>query len=170
VTKFVTGSLAQAGATGGADRAALLAKVGESVLHLLTSATSPPRSIRITALDIAVELEWPATATPAAPAGQPDPGDDGPPPAGGHLVGSASVGTLRLAPKSPVATPFVSVGDPVRAGQRLAVVETLGLMVPVEADRDGRVGEVLKGDGEPVEFGEPLFVIEPGHATGPVSR
>ena len=146
MTELVTWDLAQADPIRQVDRATLLAAVGGSVLHLLASAPTPPRSIRVTARDIAVELEFPA-------AHQPAPVDVDPPPAGDHRITSPSVGTFRPA--------AVAVGDPVRAGQRLAAVETMKQPIPVEAEVDGRITEVLKTDGQPVEFGEPLFTVEP---------
>jgi acetyl-CoA carboxylase biotin carboxyl carrier protein len=154
-------------------RAALLAEVGRSVLRLLAELPTPPDRIRIRVRDIALELEWPApdrrapaqsplaaaggtTAAPAA--GQPAPTGGGPPP-GDHGVTAATVGTFYRAPE-PGAPPFVEVGDPVQVGQQLAIVETMKMMIPVEADVNGRVREVLKRDGQSVEFGEALFLIE----------
>ena len=75
-------------------------------------------------------------------------------------VRAPSVGVFYRAPE-PGAPPFVGEGDTVRPGQQVAIVEAMKLMLPVEADRAGRVVEVLKRDGEPVEYGEVLFVLAP---------
>ncbi|WP_344407286.1 acetyl-CoA carboxylase biotin carboxyl carrier protein, partial [Dactylosporangium fulvum] len=62
---------------------------------------------------------------------------------------------------APDAAPFVEVGDLVRAGQQVGIVEAMKLMNPVEAVCDGVVAGVLVGDGEPVEYGQPLLLLEP---------
>jgi acetyl-CoA carboxylase biotin carboxyl carrier protein len=79
----------------------------------------------------------------------------------GHRVTAPTVGVFYRAPE-PGAQPFVAVGDAVAPGQQLAIVEAMKLMIPVEADRAGRVAEVLCADGEAVEFGQPLFAIGDG--------
>lgn len=156
----------------------LLAEVRGSVLRLLADLPTPPGRIRVSARDIAVELEWPAEAVPVpgppvalpasglpAPTGPPAPGPPAAPApcgddsAGHHQVTAPTVGTFCCRPE-PGAPPFVEVGEAVRAGQQLAIVEAMKLMIPVEADVDGRVREVLKDDGQPAEYGEPLFLIE----------
>ena len=60
----------------------------------------------------------------------------------------------------------MSVGTVARPGQQVGIVEAMKLMVPVEADWAGRVSAVLKGDGEPVEYGEPLFAFGDTDAAG----
>lgn len=136
---------------------AMLAAVRASVLVLLAELPTPPARIRVSAQDIAVELEWAAPAPVAVPAA---PVAAAPPVAAGHHeVTAATVGTFYGRPE-PDAPPFVAVGDAVRAGQQLAIVEAMKLMIPVESDVDGWVREVLKTDGQPVEFGEPLVLIE----------
>ncbi len=55
----------------------------------------------------------------------------------------------------------MEVGDRVKAGQQVAIVEVMKLMIPVEADRDAVVVEVLAGDGESVEYGQALFALGP---------
>ncbi|TDC72092.1 hypothetical protein E1200_00260 [Actinomadura sp. GC306] len=69
------------------------------------------------------------------------------------------VGTFYSAPE-PGAEPFVAVGDEVRAGQQIAILEVMKLMTPVAADRAGRVVEVLVPDGTPVEFGTGLIAVD----------
>jgi acetyl-CoA carboxylase biotin carboxyl carrier protein len=77
----------------------------------------------------------------------------------GQQVKSPMVGTVYLRP-SPDAEAFVKVGDRVAAGQTLLIVEAMKTMNPIPAPVAGVILEMLVGDGEPVEFGEPLVVIE----------
>jgi acetyl-CoA carboxylase biotin carboxyl carrier protein len=60
----------------------------------------------------------------------------------------------------PGAPAFVSEGDLVAPGQQVAIIEAMKLMIPVEADRVGRISAVLVSDGQPVEYGQPLFALE----------
>jgi acetyl-CoA carboxylase biotin carboxyl carrier protein len=175
VTDLVTPDrLNQADPTSELERTSLLTEVCGSVLRLLAESPKLPERIRISAQDIAVELEWRATDQQAPPQGpattaqliavpptteQPSSGGDSPSPGGDHSVTAATVGIFYRAPE-PGAPPFVEVGDSVHVGQQIAIVEAMKLMIPVEADVDGLVREVLKGEGQPVEFGEPLFLIE----------
>ena len=88
------------------------------------------------------------------------------PPASGesaatHLDEATSplVRTVYLAPE-PGATPFIAVGDAVETGQTLFIVEAMKTMNPIAAPRSGKVVRILVKDGQPVEFGEPLAIIE----------
>jgi acetyl-CoA carboxylase biotin carboxyl carrier protein len=74
-------------------------------------------------------------------------------------VTSPMVGTAYCAPE-PGAAAFVKVGDPVRVGQTLLIIEAMKVMNPVAAPRAGTVTEILVRDAQPVEFGEVLLVIE----------
>lgn len=76
----------------------------------------------------------------------------------GHVITSPIVGTFYHAP-SPDADPYARVGDRVSAGQVLCIVEAMKLMNEIESDVAGEVLEILPSNGQPVEFGEPLFVI-----------
>lgn len=75
------------------------------------------------------------------------------------VVVSPMVGTAYLKP-APDAQPFVKVGDRVAAGQTLMIVEAMKTMNPIASPRDGTVKEVLVKDAQPVEFGEPLMIVE----------
>lgn len=101
----------------------------------------------------------PAPAPAAAPAA-PAPASA---PAGGgddrHLMRAPMVGTFYRA-ASPGAKPFVEVGQTVRAGQTLCIIEAMKMLNQIEADRAGVVTEILADNEEPVEFDQPLFVIE----------
>ena len=78
-----------------------------------------------------------------------------------HLVKSPIVGTFYRA-GSPTARSFVEVGDRVRKGQVLCIIEAMKLMNEIESDCDGEILEVLVANGQPVEYGEPLFKIRKG--------
>ena len=75
-------------------------------------------------------------------------------------VSSPIVGMFFRSP-SPEAPHFVEVGSTVRKGQVLCIVEAMKLMNEIEADTDGTVTDILVENGQPVEYGEPLFLIEP---------
>ncbi|HLR29236.1 MAG TPA: acetyl-CoA carboxylase biotin carboxyl carrier protein [Paenalcaligenes sp.] len=76
----------------------------------------------------------------------------------GHTVSAPMVGTFYRAP-NPGAAPFVEVGQTVKEGDALCIVEAMKLLNEIEADRAGVIKAVLVENGEPVEFGQPLFVI-----------
>jgi acetyl-CoA carboxylase biotin carboxyl carrier protein len=96
-----------------------------------------------------------APAPPPAAASAPE----APARARGDTVNSPMVGTVYLQPQ-PDADPFVKVGDTVQAGQTLFIVEAMKTMNPIPAPKGGRIVEILVSDAQPVEFGEPLVVIE----------
>jgi acetyl-CoA carboxylase biotin carboxyl carrier protein len=75
------------------------------------------------------------------------------------VVTSPMVGTAYMSPE-PGARPFVEVGTTVRAGQTILIVEAMKTMNQIPAPRAGRVVQILVEDGHPVEFGEPLMIIE----------
>ena len=77
-----------------------------------------------------------------------------------HVVKSPIVGTFYSAP-SPGAEPFVKVGDHVEVGQVLCIVEAMKLMNEIESDVSGEVMRIFVENGQPVEYGEPLFAIRP---------
>jgi acetyl-CoA carboxylase biotin carboxyl carrier protein len=77
----------------------------------------------------------------------------------GNVVKSPMVGTFYRA-ASPGAAPFVEVGSVVKLGDPICVIEAMKIMNEIEADAAGTIREILCENGEPVEFGQPLFVIE----------
>ncbi|WP_337187302.1 acetyl-CoA carboxylase biotin carboxyl carrier protein [Phenylobacterium sp.] len=79
--------------------------------------------------------------------------------AAGDAVKSPMVGTVYLQP-NPGAPAFVKVGDTVEAGQTLFIVEAMKTMNPIPAPRGGKIVQILVEDAQPVEFGEPLAIIE----------
>ena len=76
----------------------------------------------------------------------------------GHVVKSPMVGTFYRSP-SPGAEAFVQIGQAVKQGETLCIIEAMKLLNEIEADASGVVKAILLDNGEPVEFGEPLFVI-----------
>lgn len=152
-----------------------LSLVQEHIVELLARLDRPPRNLRVRAGEVLVDITWedrtwddqPGGSGRAA-AGSPEgsgepvataevPPEPGNRVAGDHLT-SPGVGVFYHA-SEPGAEPFVSVGSLVRPGQQVGIIEAMKLMVPVEADRAGRIVEVLKGNGEPVEYAEPLFAL-----------
>jgi acetyl-CoA carboxylase biotin carboxyl carrier protein len=91
----------------------------------------------------------------AATGGQPKPGPDLPE---GHVVRAPMVGTFYASP-APDKPPFVTLGQAVKAGETLGIIEAMKMFNPIEADVSGTVLKVLVEGGQPVEFDEPLFVI-----------
>jgi acetyl-CoA carboxylase biotin carboxyl carrier protein len=95
--------------------------------------------------------ELPPAALVEAGAGKPKPGE--------HVITAPMVGTFYAAP-SPGAKPFVEIGDEIKVGQVLCVIEAMKMMNQIEADKAGRIASIMARNGDPVEFGQPLFVIE----------
>lgn len=77
----------------------------------------------------------------------------------GHIVKSPMVGTFYLKP-SPTSNPYVEVGKEIKKGDTLCIIEAMKLMNEIESEYSGKVKEILVQDGEPVEFGTELFIIE----------
>jgi len=103
---------------------------------------------------VAQPMPVPVPAPEAAPAPAP-----AAPQQTGTPLTSPMVGTFYRAP-SPGADPFVKVGDTVKKGQVVCIIEAMKLLNEVEADMDGTVKEVCVENGQPVEFGQSLFIIE----------
>jgi acetyl-CoA carboxylase biotin carboxyl carrier protein len=95
----------------------------------------------------------PAPAAPAVAAVDPD--------AGLHMVKSPLVGTFYGSP-SPGASPFVSPGDRVQKGQVIGIVEAMKLMNEIESDVAGEIVKCLATNGQPIEYGQPLFSVRVG--------
>ena len=94
-----------------------------------------------------------AAAMPATAAGEHKPLNDE------HTVTSPMVGTYYSA-TSPGAKAFVEIGTEIKVGQILCIIEAMKMMNQIESDKTGRVTAILAKNGEPVEFGQPLFIIE----------
>ncbi|MBX3687545.1 MAG: acetyl-CoA carboxylase biotin carboxyl carrier protein, partial [Rhodocyclaceae bacterium] len=96
-----------------------------------------------------------AAAAPAAISVPADPADETPE---GHVVKSPMVGTFYRA-AAPGEKPFVEIGDSISSGDRLCIIEAMKLMNEIECDATGTIKAVLVENGQPVEYGQPLFII-----------
>ena len=99
----------------------------------------------------------PQAAPAAAPEAAPAPGPEA---EGGVEVHSPIVGTFYRA-SSPDAEPFVQVGQKVSSGQTLCIIEAMKIMNEIESDQAGTIVKILVEDGQPVEYNQPLFIIDP---------
>ena len=131
-------------------------KEGEESVRISRAATGAPMPQYFAAPAPAPAAPAPAPAAPAAEAA-PTPlarrKDDK------NLITAPMVGTYYAAP-SPTAKPFVAIGDEVKVGQVLCIIEAMKMMNQIESDRAGKVTAIMCNNGEPVEFGQPLFVVE----------
>jgi len=133
--------------------AALLKDTGLSEIEF----ESEGKRIRVnTGHGAPVVHQVPAAAAPAAVAAAPAAKTDGPP--AGALT-SPMVGTAYLSPE-PGAAPFVKAGDRVNKGQTVLIIEAMKVMNPIQAPVAGTVKDILITDGQPVEFGEALMIIQ----------
>lgn len=114
-------------------------------VYVQPSASFAPPMASVPAAGAFAPEQAPAAA-PAAPVVQ------------GHVVTSPMVGTFYRSP-SPGADPFVQVGDSVKEGQTLCIIEAMKLLNEIESDKTGVVKEILIENGQAVEYGQPLFVI-----------
>jgi acetyl-CoA carboxylase biotin carboxyl carrier protein len=94
----------------------------------------------------------PTPSAPAAPAAAPPEAQEG------HVVKAPMVGTFYRSP-SPDAKPFVEVGQAVKEGDTICIIEAMKLMNEIEADASGSVKAILVENGQPVEYGQPLFIL-----------
>ncbi|GAB4512862.1 MAG: acetyl-CoA carboxylase biotin carboxyl carrier protein [Sulfuricaulis sp.] len=114
---------------------------GGPVVHMSPAHIAPHH-----AAPAAVAVQPPATAAPAAaPAG--------------HPVASPMVGTFYRS-SAPGSAPFVDIGSQVNVGDTLCIIEAMKMMNEIESDKAGVVKAILKENGQPVEYGEALFIIE----------
>ncbi|MEH1015202.1 biotin/lipoyl-containing protein [Micromonospora sp. CPCC 206060] len=157
----------------------LLAELGQQARDIAAEVTGPLRRICVRSGDRVLEIEWHEPPVPA-PSGSAEPGTGpvagtdptgppGPPapadPAPGITVPAPMVGTFYRAAE-PGGKPFVEVGEQIRPGQVIGIVEAMKLMNQIAADQTGTVLELLVADGEPVEFGQPLLRLLPASNGG----
>jgi len=109
--------------------------------------TMPQATSMMTAAPAAAAAAVALAAAPGAPA-EPE----------GHVVKSPMVGTFYRS-SAPGAKPFVEIGQPVNAGDTLCIIEAMKLLNEIEADLGGVIKSVLVENGQPVEYGQPLFLI-----------
>ncbi len=110
-------------------------------------AYAAPAPQAATAAPAQAVLEAPVGTVPAPPA------------VAEHVVKSPMVGTFYLS-ASPGAKPFVEVGDSIKAGETICIIEAMKILNEIEADKSGTVSRVLCENGQAVEYGQPLFEIE----------
>jgi acetyl-CoA carboxylase biotin carboxyl carrier protein len=106
----------------------------------------------------------PAAAAAPVPAGvggasAAAPAPEAPPAPEGKMVKSPMVGTFYRA-ATPGGKPFADIGDAVSAGQAICIIEAMKIMNEIESDIEGRIVQILAQNGQAVEFGQPLFVLE----------
>ncbi len=109
-------------------------------------------------------MQQPAVAMAAAPVAAPAvvapaAADAAPAPAAGHAVKSPMVGTFYRS-ASPGAKPFVELGSVVKEGETICIIEAMKILNEIEADKSGTVTKILSENGQAVEYGQPLFIIE----------
>jgi len=133
--------------------------IAEIEIHEGEESVRISRSSQIAAPMAAAPMIAAAPAAPVAAAAAPAAESSEPALPSGHQVTSPIVGTFYRSP-SPSAKPFVEVGQSVNAGDTLCIIEAMKIMNQIEADKGGVVKAVLADNGEPVEYGQPLFIIE----------
>ena len=127
----------------------------ESVRISRTNSLAPPFLAAPQFVPAPAPAPTPAAPAPAAETEQTEPAQE----LTGHVVRSPMVGTFYRAP-SPGAKPFVDVGTQVGTGDTVCIIEAMKILNQIEADKTGTVTQVLVENGQPVEYNEPLFVIE----------
>jgi len=125
-----------------------LSRIPKGMVQALPQAAALPQQVRVDSP--APAAVSPATAPAAAPSGKTVPD--------GHVVTAPMVGTF-YASATPEAAPFVKVGQAVKAGDTLGIIEAMKMFNQIEADVSGNVLAILVNNGQPVEFDEPMFVI-----------
>jgi acetyl-CoA carboxylase biotin carboxyl carrier protein len=148
--------------TAARDYLEILDAIQSGALRLLGGFPRQPSTLRIQVGAVTVEAQWP----------QPVPQSSGPPPVvaepasvpddpvAAPAIRAPSVGVFYRSPE-PGAKPFVEIGDHITAGQQIAIIEAMKLMIPVTAETGGVITEIRKEDGEPVQFDDPLFSYSP---------
>ena len=135
----------------------------------ITEAEGKVRIVKAGASAVAVPAVMAAPLSAAAPAAAavtaaPAPAGAAPEPApaaepAGHAVKSPMVGTFYRA-ASPGAKPFAEVGQQIKEGEAICIIEAMKIMNEIEADKTGTITQILCENGQAVEFGQPLFIIE----------
>jgi acetyl-CoA carboxylase biotin carboxyl carrier protein len=114
-----------------------------------------------TVAPVGLPTQTPAPMQATSPAGTAEPAHAVSEPAEEqHIIKSPIVGTYYAGP-NPESSPFVKVGDTVETGQTVCIIEAMKLMNEIEADISGQVVRILVENGQPVEYGEPLFALRP---------
>ncbi len=136
------------------DIAELEVTEGESKVRIVKAIEPPPMSQQVMMHAPQPQyIQAPAAAPVAAPAAPAAPAE-----VQGHVVKSPMVGTFYAA-SAPGNPPYVAVGAPVKVGDTLCIVEAMKLLNEIDAEVAGVIKQILVENGQPVEFGQPLFVI-----------
>jgi acetyl-CoA carboxylase biotin carboxyl carrier protein len=125
---------------------------GEERVRISRTGTAPPMVMATPGQMALAAPGGPAQAAPATP-------PEAPAAPTGHTLKSPMVGTFYRCP-SPGAPSFVEIGQSVTKGQTLCIIEAMKLLNEIESDAAGTVKAILVENGQPVEYGQPLFVIE----------
>jgi acetyl-CoA carboxylase biotin carboxyl carrier protein len=128
----------------------------------ITEADGKVRIVKAGAAPVVYAAPAVAQVTPAAaaaPAAAAPAAEAAPAEETGHICKSPMVGTFYRS-SSPGAKAFAEVGDTVKAGEPVCIIEAMKIMNEIEADQDGTITKILVENGKPVEYGQPLFVIE----------
>lgn len=131
---------------------------GDDKVRIVKSSGAPAATSHISHVYAAPTVGHAAPAAAPAPAGAETSAAAASAPPEGKVIKSPMVGTFYRS-SAPGADPFVSVGSNVSEGQTLCVIEAMKLMNEIPADAAGVIKEILVENGEPVEFGQPLFVL-----------
>ena len=131
-------------------------KEGEESVRISRYSTAPAQAPVNYAAPPAAPAPAPAASAPA-PASEEESGEEALP--SGHIVKSPMVGTFYSA-SSPGAKPFVNIGDSVTEGDTVCIVEAMKILNQIEADASGIVKAILVENAQPVEYGQPLLIIE----------
>jgi acetyl-CoA carboxylase biotin carboxyl carrier protein len=131
-------------------------KEGEEALRISRMPTSGAGTYMVPQVAHLPAAAPPSVAAPALPAAEsaaakPKPNE--------HVITAPMVGTFYASP-SPAAKAFVEIGDEIKVGQVLCIIEAMKMMNQIEADKAGRIASIMARNGDPVEFGQPLFVVE----------
>ena len=118
-----------------------------------------PTGAAVAPVAVAAPAAQPAPAAPVVAAHPADPAAAGPAEEDGYLVSAPMVGTFYSS-SSPGAAPYVQVGDRVNEGDTLCIIEAMKMMNQIEADVSGVIKSIRVQNGEPVEYGQTLFVID----------
>ena len=131
-----------------ADGKVRIVKADPAAAALTAGVAAPAPVLQMAPAQLAPVAAQPVAAAPAAPAALT-----------GHVVKSPMVGTLYRA-STPGGKPFADVGQAVKEGETICIIEAMKIMNEIEADKTGTITQVLCENGQAVEYGQPLFVIE----------
>ena len=136
-------------------------KEGEEAVRISRMQAAPPppaypQFMQVAPAPMAAAPQIEAAARAPAPAAEavaakPKPNE--------HVITAPMVGTFYASP-SPGAKAFIEIGDEIKVGQVLCIIEAMKMMNQIEADKAGKVTSIMARNGDPVEFGQPLFVVE----------